>query len=54
MGLTLQPYGHVGSLISQKGLERSVEKVNKMKQIKTAIFGTGFIGRVHLDTVRRL
>jgi len=25
-----------------------------MKQIKTAIFGTGFIGRVHLDAVRRL
>ena len=25
-----------------------------MKQVKTAIFGTGFIGRVHLDAVRRL
>jgi predicted dehydrogenase len=25
-----------------------------MKPIKTAIFGTGFIGRVHLDAVRRL
>ena len=25
-----------------------------MKQIKTAIFGTGFVGRVHLDAVRRL
>ena len=25
-----------------------------MKQIRTAIFGTGFIGRVHLDAVRRL
>jgi predicted dehydrogenase len=25
-----------------------------MKQIKTAIFGTGFIGRVHLDALRRL
>jgi len=25
-----------------------------MKQIKAAIFGTGFIGRVHLDAVRRL
>lgn len=25
-----------------------------MKQIKTAILGTGFIGRVHLDAVRRL
>jgi predicted dehydrogenase len=25
-----------------------------VKQIKTAIFGTGFIGRVHLDAVRRL
>lgn len=25
-----------------------------MKQLKTAIFGTGFIGRVHLDAVRRL
>ena len=25
-----------------------------MGQIKTAIFGTGFIGRVHLDAVRRL
>jgi predicted dehydrogenase len=27
---------------------------NTMKQIKTAILGTGFIGRVHLDAVRRL
>jgi predicted dehydrogenase len=27
---------------------------NTMKQMKTAIFGTGFIGRVHLDAVRRL
>jgi predicted dehydrogenase len=27
---------------------------NAMKQIKTAIFGTGFIGRVHLDALRRL
>jgi predicted dehydrogenase len=25
-----------------------------MKQVKTAIFGTGFIGRVHLDALRRL
>jgi predicted dehydrogenase len=25
-----------------------------VKQVKTAIFGTGFIGRVHLDAVRRL
>src|ERR1019366_3035498 len=25
-----------------------------MKQIKTASFGTGFVGRVHLDAVRRL
>jgi len=25
-----------------------------MKRIKTAIFGTGFVGRVHLDAVRRL
>jgi predicted dehydrogenase len=25
-----------------------------MKKVKTAIFGTGFIGRVHLDAVRRL
>jgi predicted dehydrogenase len=27
---------------------------NTMKPIKTAIFGTGFIGRVHLDALRRL
>src|ERR1017187_8406250 len=25
-----------------------------MKQIKTAIFGTGFMGRVHLEAVRRV
>ena len=25
-----------------------------MKQIKTAIFGTGFVGRVHLNAVRPL
>jgi len=25
-----------------------------MKPIKTAIFGTGFMGRVHLDALRRL
>jgi len=25
-----------------------------MRKIKTAIFGTGFIGRVHLDALRRL
>jgi predicted dehydrogenase len=25
-----------------------------VKQIRAAIFGTGFIGRVHLDAVRRL
>lgn len=25
-----------------------------MRQIRTAIFGTGFIGRVHLDAIRRL
>ena len=25
-----------------------------MKTIKTAIFGTGFMGRVHLDALRRL
>ncbi len=25
-----------------------------MNRIRTAIFGTGFIGRVHLDAVRRL
>jgi hypothetical protein len=25
-----------------------------MKPIKTAIFGTGFVGRVHLDELRRL
>ena len=25
-----------------------------MRQIKTAIFGTGFIGRLHIDAVRRL
>ena len=27
---------------------------NTMKPIRTAIFGTGFIGRVHLDALRRL
>src|SRR5580658_11134490 len=25
-----------------------------MKRIKTAVFGTGFMGRVHLEAVRRL
>ena len=25
-----------------------------MKPIRTAIFGTGFMGRVHLEAVRRL
>lgn len=35
------------------GLKRSGAE-NTMKPIRTAIFGTGFMGRVHLEAVRRL
>jgi hypothetical protein len=33
--------------------EKSGEE-NTMKPIRTAIFGTGFMGRVHLEAVRRV
>ena len=34
------------------GLETAMG--NNVKPIRTAIFGTGFMGRVHLEAVRRL
>jgi predicted dehydrogenase len=54
VGLTLQSCGYAGSQPSHARPEGPVEMENVMKQTKTAIFGTGFIGRVHLDAIRRL
>ncbi len=35
-------------------VETSLRMEWRVRQIKTAIFAAGFIGRVHLDAVRRL
>ncbi len=44
----------IGVLVEMPGAKEKQRERTKMTQLKTAIFGTGFMGRVHLEAVRRV